>query len=176
MAAATLALALARTASAAHLLLGLGYLLGQLVSLVLKLLLVLSRSLQGCLGSVRRLAFGGCLSRGTLGIRVELVGRVQGDLRRGLSLLGCLLGRIVSLLQWKRGGLGVDQRLVQGGLGGGRVGKGLDGNGHVGLGLLQLFYARRARQILRSSGLLTLRVGRFLRGGVCLVGLLHGDL
>ena len=156
--------------------LGFGQLLRGGVGLSRRLLLVLLCPGQGGLGSVSRSALGGRLGRGPLGFVVELVGRVGGDLRRGLSLLGRLLGRIVSLLQRERGGLGVGQRLVQGGLGVGRVGQGLDGSGHVGLGLLQLFYARLARQILRIRGLLSLRVGRFARVGVCRVGLLHGDL
>ena len=140
------------------------------------MLLVLLCPGQGGLGSVSRSALGGRLGRGLLGFVVELVGRVGGDLRRGLRLLGRLLGRIVSLLQRERGGLGVGQRLVRDGLGVGRVGQGLDGSGHVGLGLLQLFCARLARQILRIRGLLSLRVGRFAGVGVCRVGLLHGGL
>ncbi len=175
MAAATWFLAVRQSLVGCLLLhLGFGQLLRGGVGLSRRLLLVLLCPGQGGLGSVSRSALGGRLGRGLLGFVVELVGRVGGDLRRGLSLLGRLLGRIVSLLQWERGGLGVGQRLVQGGLGVGRVGQGLDGSGHVGLGLLQLFCARLARQILRIRGLLSLRVGRFARVGVCRVGLLHG--
>ena len=131
---------------------------------------------QGGPCSVGRSAQGGCLGRDLLGVIVELAGRVGGDLRRGLSELGRLLRRIVSSLQRERGGLGVDQRLVQGRLGLGRVGQGLDSSRQGGLGLLQLLHARLSRQVLRVSRLLSLRAGRLARVGVRGIGLLHGGL
>jgi hypothetical protein len=77
------------------------------------------------------------------------------------------------LLQRERGGFGVGQRLIQGGLGLSGVGQSLNGGGHVVLGLLQFFGARLTRQILRIGGLLSFRVGRLACVSVCLVGLLH---
>ena len=136
-----------------------------------RLLFVLLCSGEGGLSHVSGSAFGGRLGRGPLGFFVEQVGRIGGDLRRGLSLLRRLLGRIVSLLQWEGRGLGVGQRLVQRGLGVGCIGQAL-GNGQIGLGLFQLLDARLARQVLRIGGLLSLRVGCFARVGVCRVGLL----
>ena len=177
MAAATWFLALARRLVGCLLLhLDFGQFLRGGVDLSRRLLLVLLCPGQGGLGRVRRSALGGRLGRGHLGFVIELVGRVGGDLRRGFRLLRRLLSRIVSLLQWERGGLGVVQRFVQGGLGVGHVGQGLYGSGHVGLGLLQLFDARLARQILRISSLLSLCLGHFARVGVCRVGLLHRGL
>ena len=114
------------------------------------------------------------LGRGLLGFLVDPVGRLGRDLGGGFRVLGHLLGRIVSLLERGSGGLGLDQSLIQAGLGVHRVRHGFESDGHVLLGLLQVLHARLAGQILRIGGGLSFLAGRSVGVGKIRVGLLHG--